>query len=244
MIIIKKYNGGDLYATTDIATILMRNKDFAPDEIIYITDNRQSQHFKQVFRCCKLAGISPEDQKLSHVAFGTMNGKDGKPFKTRSGGVVRLKEVVGLLVDKAEEKLAGNGIVGNAELARKCNPTQKRIVKYLIHGLRPSQIADKMQYKTVQTVLNHIDRIAVLTAEIIDSNHSELIPLIDKVNGYKERTDKQTASKREYDRKREQTAERKATYKKREQTAERKAYKAQKARERRERDRLAKLQAK
>lgn len=131
-----------------------------------------------------------------------------------------------------------------AELARKCNPTQKRIVKYLIHGLRPSQIADKMQYKTVQTVLNHIDRIAVLTAEIIDSNHSELIPLIDKVNGYKERTDKQTASKREYDRKREQTAERKATYKKREQTAERKAYKAQKARERRERDRLAKLQAK
>ncbi len=117
--IIKKYNGGDLYATTDIATILMRNKDYAPDEIVYVTDNRQSTHFKQVFRCCKLAGISPEEQKLTHVAFGTMNGKDGKPFKTRAGGVVRLKEVVGLLIDKAEQKLESNGIVGNAELARK-----------------------------------------------------------------------------------------------------------------------------
>jgi len=117
--IIKKYNGGDLYATTDIATILMRNRDVNPDEIVYVTDNRQGQHFKQVFRCCKLAGISPEKQKLTHVAFGTMNGKDGKPFKTRSGGVVRLKEVVGLLVDKAEEKLSSNGIVGDHELARK-----------------------------------------------------------------------------------------------------------------------------
>lgn len=117
--IIKKYNGGDLYATTDIATILMRNKDYAPDEIVYITDNRQNTHFKQVFRCCKLAGISPEEQKLTHVGFGTMNGKDGKPFKTRAGGVVRFKEVVGLLIDKAEQKLSANGIVGDNELARK-----------------------------------------------------------------------------------------------------------------------------
>ena len=117
--IIKKYNGGDLYATTDIATILMRNRDFHPDEIIYVTDNRQSTHFKQVFRCCKLAKISPKEQKLTHVAFGTMNGKDGKPFKTRAGGVVRLKEVVGLLIDGAEKKLASNGIVGDIELARK-----------------------------------------------------------------------------------------------------------------------------
>ncbi len=117
--ILKKYNGGDLYATTDIATILMRNRDFAPDEIVYVTDNRQSTHFEQVFRCCKLAGISPEKQELKHVSFGTMNGADGKPFKTRAGGVVRLKEVIGLLVDKAEKKLASNGIVGDDELARK-----------------------------------------------------------------------------------------------------------------------------
>ncbi len=117
--IIKKYNGGDLYATTDIATIFMRNRDFKPDEIIYVTDNRQSMHFEQVFRCSKLAGISPAEQKLTHVPFGTMNGKDGKPFKTRSGGVVRLKEVVGMLTKSAEDKLAQNGIVGDKELARR-----------------------------------------------------------------------------------------------------------------------------
>lgn len=117
--IIKKYNGGDLYATTDIATILMRNAEFNPDEIIYVTDNRQAGHFEQVFRCCKLAGISPEKQKLTHVAFGTMNGKDGKPFKTRSGDTIKYKDVLDMLIESAEKKLADNGIVGDNELARK-----------------------------------------------------------------------------------------------------------------------------
>ena len=117
--IIKKYNGGDLYATTDIATILMRNRDFKPDEIVYVTDNRQAGHFEQVFRCCKLAGISPETQKLTHVAFGTMNGKDGKPFKTRAGGTVKYKDVLDMLIGSAEKKLAENGIVGDKELARR-----------------------------------------------------------------------------------------------------------------------------
>lgn len=117
--IIKKYNGGDLYATTDIATILMRNKDFNPDEIVYVTDNRQSGHFEQVFRCCKLAKVSPESQKLTHVAFGTMNGKDGKPFKTRAGGTVKYKDVLDMLIESASVKLKDNGIVGDIELARK-----------------------------------------------------------------------------------------------------------------------------
>lgn len=117
--IIKKHNGGDLYATTDIATILMRNRDFKPDEIVYVTDNRQSGHFEQVFRCCKLSGISPMEQKLTHVAFGTMNGKDGKPFKTREGGTVKYKDVLNMLIESAEKKLAENGIVGDRELARK-----------------------------------------------------------------------------------------------------------------------------
>lgn len=117
--IIKKYNGGDLYATTDIATILMRNRTFKPHEIVYVTDNRQSGHFEQVFRCSKISGISPEEQKLTHVAFGTMNGNDGKPFKTRAGGTIKYKDVVGMLVESAEKKLAENGIVGDKELARK-----------------------------------------------------------------------------------------------------------------------------
>ncbi len=117
--ILKKYNGGYLYISTEIATIAMRNKMDKYDEIIYLTDNRQGKHFEQAFRCAKLAGISPENQKLTHISFGTMNGKDGKPFKTRSGETIRLKDVVNLLIDKASEKLKANGIENDRELARK-----------------------------------------------------------------------------------------------------------------------------
>ena len=117
--IIKKANGGEIYATTDIATILQRNREFAPDEIIYLTDVRQIMHFKQVFRCCKLSGISDENQVLTHIAFGTMNGPDGRAFKTRSGETVKYKDVINMVTDKAAEKLASNGIVGDRELARK-----------------------------------------------------------------------------------------------------------------------------
>ena len=117
--ILKKYNGGYLYISTEIATIAMRNKMDNYDELIYLTDNRQGKHFEQAFRCAKLAGISPENQKLTHISFGTMNGKDGKPFKTRSGETIRLKDVVNLLIDKASEKLKANGIENDRELARK-----------------------------------------------------------------------------------------------------------------------------
>lgn len=117
--ILKKYNGGYLYISTEIATIAMRNKMDKYDELIYLTDNRQGKHFEQAFRCAKLAGISPEEQKLTHISFGTMNGKDGKPFKTRSGETIRLKDVVNLLIDKASEKLKANGIENDRELARK-----------------------------------------------------------------------------------------------------------------------------
>lgn len=116
--VIKKYNGADLYATTDIATIYMRNEEFnTPDEIVYFTDSRQSLHFEQVFRCCKLAGISPESQKLIHIGFGTMKGKDGKPFKTREGTTVKLEDVINLLIEKSSEKLLSNGLQPTRELA-------------------------------------------------------------------------------------------------------------------------------
>ena len=116
--VIKKYNGADLYATTDIATIYMRNQEFnTPNEILYFTDSRQSLHFEQVFRCCKLAGISPESQKLIHIGFGTMKGKDGKPFKTREGTTVKLEDVINLLIEKSSEKLVSNGLQPTRELA-------------------------------------------------------------------------------------------------------------------------------
>ena len=117
-VLLKKHNGGDLYATTDIATIYQRNKDYKPDKIIYVADNRQNQHFTQVFRACKKAGISPKEQDLIYVPFGTMNGKDGKAFKTRGGDVVKLEDVVKLVVDKAQEKLDKNGVKNSNDLAR------------------------------------------------------------------------------------------------------------------------------
>lgn len=115
--ILKKYNDADVYATTDLATLLMRNESKRYDEIVYITDNRQSMHFEQVFRCAKLAEISPADQKLVHIGFGTMKGSDGKPFKTRSGETIKLEDIIELLKQKANEKLKMNGIVDNDDLA-------------------------------------------------------------------------------------------------------------------------------
>ena len=116
-VILQKSNGGDIYHTTEIATILMRNKMFDLDKIVYITDNRQAQHFKQVFRACKMAGISPENQELLHIEFGTMNGKDGKPFKTRNGEMLKLEDIINSVKDKAAQKLKDNGIENNEELA-------------------------------------------------------------------------------------------------------------------------------
>lgn len=89
--IILKSNGASLYSTTDLATIVEREKLFAPEEIIYLADKRQTMHFTQVLRVAKKAGLTGDDTELAFIGFGTMNGKDGKPFKTRDGGVLRLE---------------------------------------------------------------------------------------------------------------------------------------------------------
>lgn len=115
--LIQKSNGADLYATTDIATILMRNKMYNLDRIEYVTDGRQKMHFTQVFRVCKKSGISPEGQELVHIINGTMNGKDGKPFKTRSGDTIKLEDIIGLLTEKAKEKLKSNNALNDEETA-------------------------------------------------------------------------------------------------------------------------------
>ena len=116
---LKKSNGADVYDTTDIATIYQRNKDFAPDKIMYYTDKRQYLHFEHCFRAAKMAGISNENQELAFVGFGTINGTDGKPFKTRSGDTIKLEDIVNLVTDSAAEKLKANGIEGDRELALK-----------------------------------------------------------------------------------------------------------------------------
>ena len=103
-VIIKKSDNSNIYATTDLATLIQRKELFDPDNIWYVVDKRQGLHFTQVFRCEKLAGILKEECECEHLGFGTMNGADGKPFKTRDGGVMQLIS----LLDTAHEKSLEN----------------------------------------------------------------------------------------------------------------------------------------
>jgi len=96
--------GSAMYGTTDLATILDRRKSIDPDLILYVVDERQAEHFEQVFRAAVLAGYAAEGS-LEHLGFGTMNGPDGKPFKTRAGGVLKLHDLISMATDKARERL-------------------------------------------------------------------------------------------------------------------------------------------
>ena len=106
--IILKSDGASLYSTTDLATIVMRMQDYNPDAIIYLTDQRQSMHFVQVFRCARKTGLVGPDVELTHIGFGTMNGKDGKPFKTRDGGVMRLEYLLDEINEERLKKITEN----------------------------------------------------------------------------------------------------------------------------------------
>lgn len=106
--IILKSDGASLYSTTDLATIVMRVQDYNPDAIIYLTDQRQSMHFVQVFRCARKTGLVGPDVELTHIGFGTMNGKDGKPFKTRDGGVMRLEYLLDEINEEMLKKITEN----------------------------------------------------------------------------------------------------------------------------------------
>ena len=103
--IIIKSNGSEGYATTDVATILQRQRDFSPDAIWYVVDFRQNLHFTQVFRTARLAELVPDSTALTHLCFGTVNGTDGKPFKTRDGGVMQLSDLLDTVSQRAYEKL-------------------------------------------------------------------------------------------------------------------------------------------
>ena len=113
--IVVKSDGATLYATTDLATIVQRMQDYHPDKILYVTDKRQNLHFEQVFRAARKGGLVAETTELQHIGFGTMNGKDGKPFKTRDGGVMRLETLIADITAYVESKILENKIVEPAE---------------------------------------------------------------------------------------------------------------------------------
>ena len=120
-IIIKKADDSNIYATTDLATIIQRAADFHPQQIWYIVDSRQSLHFTQVFRCAKKAGLA-SDIHLEHLGFGTINGSDGKPYKTRDGGIMPLSELYDIVLQAAVDKLNASefsAMLDKEEVARK-----------------------------------------------------------------------------------------------------------------------------
>lgn len=105
---ILKSDGASLYTTTDLATIVQRMEDYKPDEILYVVDKRQEMHFIQVFRCARKTKLVGDDTKLTFLGFGTMNGKDGKPFKTREGGVMRLESLLTSINEEMYRKIMDN----------------------------------------------------------------------------------------------------------------------------------------
>ena len=115
MILIKS-DGSSIYATTDLATIVQRMQDWNPDKMLYVTDKRQNLHFEQVFRAAKKSGIVKPETELEHVGHGTMNGKDGKPFKTRDGGTLRLEQLLKDMTDFVRTKVVENKIVDESEV--------------------------------------------------------------------------------------------------------------------------------
>ena len=114
--ILVKSDGSAIYATTDLATIVQRMQDWKPEKMLYVTDKRQNLHFEQVFRAAKKSGIVNAGTELAHVGHGTMNGKDGKPFKTRDGGVLRLEQLIKDMTDFVRSKVEENKIVDASEV--------------------------------------------------------------------------------------------------------------------------------
>lgn len=111
-VLIQKSDASVLYATTDLATIIQRIREYNPAKIWYIVDSRQALHFEQVFRCAKKAGFADADLELKFLGFGTMNGKDGKPYKTRDGGVMRLEELLELAEQVALRQIKESKFLG------------------------------------------------------------------------------------------------------------------------------------
>ena len=128
--ILIKSDGATLYATTDLATIVQRQKDHAPGKMMYLTDKRQNLHFEQFFRVARMAELVPESCELEHIGFGTMNGKDGKPFKTRAGGVMRLETLIAEITDYVTDKIRENQTVSDEELPETAKKIAMAALKY------------------------------------------------------------------------------------------------------------------
>ncbi len=127
---ILKSDGAALYDTTDLATLVEREQLYQPDEVIYVVDKRQELHFVQVFRCAKKTGIVRPETELKFLGFGTMNGKDGRPFKTREGGVMRLENLIREIDDEMMKKIMDNRTVTEEEAKETAETVGLAAIKY------------------------------------------------------------------------------------------------------------------
>ena len=152
-LILVKSDGAAMYGTTDMATIVQRMDDYSPDLILYLTDKRQSDHFVQVFRAARKTGIAPaESVQLEHLGFGMMNGKDGRPFKTRAGGVMKLKDLIQMLEDKALERM------GEVNVARDYDDDEKQQIARMV-GVAALKFGDLSNQPTTDYIFD-LDRFA------------------------------------------------------------------------------------
>ena len=134
-LILYKRDGGVMYGTTDMATLVEREKLYNPTRVVYVVDQRQHLHFEQVFRAAKLTGIVPAATELTHAGFGTMNGTDGKPFKTRAGGVMKLEDLIAMAEETAMKRL------NEAALAEDMDADEKADVAHKV-GIAAIKFAD------------------------------------------------------------------------------------------------------
>ena len=145
-VMLRKSDGGATYHTSDLATIQMRNQQQA-DEILYVVDARQEMHFKQVFAGAYQSGLVPESLGLEHIKFGTINGADGRPFKTRSGDTVKLRDVINMALDTARTRLNEGGILEQASEEEKEQVSQMVAVAAIKFG-------DLINHRTSDYILN------------------------------------------------------------------------------------------
>lgn len=139
-LILKSSAGGFLYTATDVATLDMRVTDLEADLVLYVVDNRQSDHFTQVFRTIRKAGLASDDAVFEHIGFGTMNGPDNRPFKTRAGGVVRLADVVEMITTAAKNRL------DEAHLAEEYPETERNRIASQV-GVAALKFGDLINYR-------------------------------------------------------------------------------------------------
>ena len=171
-VIIKKSDGSNIYATTDLATIMQRTALFSPDGIWYVVDKRQGLHFTQVFRCAEKAGLIENEKVCEHLGFGTMNGPDGKPFKTRDGGVMQLTELLNTAYEKALSSLDPEKFACEADRRATADRLSVASVKFgdLINNRQKDYIFDFDRFlaaegKTGAYLLYSVTRITSLLAK-------------------------------------------------------------------------------